>query len=379
MNTTTESILDAVRQARSDGASLRLRGGDTKHQLGGRSTGEVDLRMTGLNGLVSYEPGELVLVAQPGMPLAAVEALLAAENQHLPFEPPHWGADATLGGTIACNLSGPRRFRAGALRDFLLGLQMVDGHGQLIRAGGRVVKNVTGYDLCKLLSGSFGTLGPLTEVCLKVWPRPECQQTLVWHGLEYGDAVERMLDLAASPFEVTGLTYGRWAQDEGSARTCARLEGPGPAVAAQAEAIAGRYGGEVEHLAETESASLWEDVREARSLRPRRAQQLWRISCPAVNAGALVGELRSRQLQEFALDWGGALIWALFPRNLPGADLHGVVSRHQGIAWRLATGPDDDNRQAFSPLEPGVARLNAAVKQAFDPLGLFNPNRLPIT
>ena len=375
MNTTPESILERVRQARSNGETLSIRGGDSKRQLGRRPKGDVDLPVDELDQLVSYEPDELILVARPGLRLSGLESLLSAENQHLPFEPPHWGEFATLGGTVACNLSGPRRFKAGAARDFVLGLEMIDGHGQRLRAGGRVVKNVTGYDLCKVLSGSFGTLGVLTELCLKVWPRPETQQTLVWHRQDSGSAIDRMLDAIAAPCEVTALAYLP-ANAGSEAQTLARLEGPAPAVAVQAETLAARYGGELESLDDTRSANAWRNVRELSLVRPSPDQQLWRFSGPTPNAHALLEKMKSHQLQNFVLDWGGALLWALFPSSVSATDLHGEAASCQAIAWRLATAVEDENDQAFSPLSSGVTRLNAAVKQAFDPHGMFNPGRL---
>jgi glycolate oxidase FAD binding subunit len=375
MSTTPESILERVRQARDGGKTLSIRGGDTKCRLGRRATGDEDLLVSGVDQLISYEPGELILVARPGIRLTVLEEMLAKENQHLPFEPPHWGDAATLGGTVACNLSGPRRFRAGAARDFLLGLEMIDGHGQRVRAGGRVVKNVTGYDLCKVLCGSFGTLGVLTELCLKVWPRPETQKTMVWHRHDCDTAIDRMLDAVASPCEVTALAYLP-ATADGEARTMARLEGPAPAVAAQAETLAARYGGDVESLDGPDSVNAWRDLRELSSARPLPHQQLWRFSGAATNARELVEKMKEHRLETFVLDWGGALLWALFPASVAATDLHDEAARCKATAWRIAGSCEEDNDLAFSPLSAGVARLNSAVKRSFDPLGLFNPGRL---
>ena len=375
MTTTPESILDHVRRARSDGKTLSIRGGDSKRRLGRRATGDEDLHVGDIDQLISYEPGELILVARPGLRLADLEDLLARENQHLPFEPPHWGESATLGGTVACNLSGPRRFKAGALRDFVLGVEMIDGHGQRLRAGGRVVKNVTGYDLCKVISGSFGTLGVLTELCLKVWPLPETQRTLVWHRQECDSAIDRMLDAVASPCEVTALAYLP-ATGDAEARTLARLEGPAPSVAAQAEMLVTRYSGDPESLEYDDSVDIWRNLRELSFARPSPNRQLWRFSGPATNAKLLVENLKAHQLEHYVLDWGGALLWALFPDSVAATDLHDVALRCQATAWRFADNGEDDNHRAFSPLSSGVERLNAAVKRAFDPHGLFNPGRI---
>ena len=177
-----DGLQEQIRQALAKSAALEIFAGRSKSFLG-RKQGGTPLDVSALTGVISYEPGELVLVVRPGTRLSEIETLLNDERQYFAFEPPGWGEAATIGGTVACNLSGPRRFKMGAVRDHLLGIEIIDGHGERIRAGGKVVKNVTGYDLSKVLAGSFGTLGVLTEVCLKVWPRPETQATLAVHGL----------------------------------------------------------------------------------------------------------------------------------------------------------------------------------------------------
>ena len=219
------AIQERVRQALAENAALKIFAGRTKSFLGRQHDG-IPLDLSALTGVVSYEPNELILVARPGTKLNEIEALCRSENQYFAFEPPAWGAAATIGGTVACNLSGPRRFKMGALRDHLLGAELIDGRGERIRTGGKVVKNVTGYDLSKVLAGSFGTLGVLTEVCLKVWPRPETQATLFVHGLTPATALARILDWAARPLQITGLVCD-------ADRLAARVEGPASAVRAQ--------------------------------------------------------------------------------------------------------------------------------------------------
>ena len=372
---TPDAVQETVRQALTDGTPLGIFGRATKSHLGRRVEDLSPLDMSGLNEVVEYNPAEAILVAGPGLSLRAAEELVAGGNHHLAFEPPHWGADATLGGTVACNLSGPRRFKAGALRDHILGLEMIDGYGQRIRAGGRVVKNVTGYDLPKVLSGSFGTLGVLTEVCLKLSPRPETQQTLAVHGQAPAPALELMLELAARPNEITGLAYLPPRGPE-SARTVARIEGPAPAVTAQMAELAADISGERSTLDESESDRLWKGLRELEPFRPEPGEQLWRFAIPPSEAANLLEALAPRDARLGAMDWAGGLVWALFPRETPAAALHQIAGAYQGAAWRFATGPDDPNPDAFSPLPSGAARLNRMVRQAFDPKGIFNPGRI---
>ncbi len=372
---TPAALQERVALALADDESLHISAGDTKLRLGRRVVAQSPLDVSGLNQLVSYEPGELILVVRPGMPLGQIEKLLARENQHLAFEPPHWGTQATIGGTLACNLSGPRRFKAGALRDFVLGIEMINGHGERIRAGGKVVKNVTGYDLPKVLSGSFGTLGVLTEICFKVWPRPETQQTLMVHGQALEAALRLMLELAALPYEITGLAYLPAATRQ-EARTLVRIEGPGPAVAAQLEKLSGDLKAEISALAGEDSAALWSDLRELESLQPSQDGQLWRFSAPPARAAHLVAALHRHDLERYALDWAGGLLWALFPLPVQAALLHQAALDHQATAWRFATRADDPNSEAFTPLSQGVARLNRILKNTFDPKGIFNPGRM---
>ena len=373
---TTAAVQDRVVQALDANESLDIRAGNSKGHLGRRCQASSTLDVYALDKVVSYEPGELILVVQPGLSLKTIEDLLGAENQHLPFEPPHWGAEATIGGTMACNLSGPRRFKAGALRDFILGLEMINGHGECIRAGGKVVKNVTGYDLSKVLSGSFGTLGVLTEICLKIWPRPETRQTLVVHGQTPEAALQLMLRLAALPYEITGLTYLP-AADLKESRTLARLEGPGPPVAAQLHKLVSEHiEADTSTMEEEDSDIWWMSLRELDPFQPAPGEQLWRFAIPPASAMQLLETLKKRVPLRWGLDWGGGLLWALFPTTVQAAHLHQAARSHQGTAWRFATAADDPNSEAFTPLSSGVKRLNQILKNTFDPAGTFNPGRM---
>jgi len=384
--TTVDEVQGLVRQAAQDGTPLELHGGRSKSDVGRRSTESRPIDLRALNGIISYEPAELILVAQPGLALAAAESALAANNQHLAFEPPYLGNAATIGGTVACGLSGPRRFKAGAVRDFVLGVEFVDGRGTRARAGGRVVKNVTGYDLPRVMTGAFGTLGVLTEICLKLWPRPETTATLVFHQLSLARALERMLALAQLPLEISGLAF---LPDEGDhqpetvGRLCVRIEGSEAGVSMQAgelqDDLARNARSEcvqIENLGADDSAELWRRVRELEFCRADRQQQLWRLCPPPASAAQLVKRLRAEGLLHFNLDWGGGLLWALFPSEVEPATIHRLARDAEATSWRFATGPDDLNEAAFTPLNPGEERLHRQLKTALDPANILNRGRL---
>ena len=371
-----EAIEVQVVEAGAAGTPVEITGGGTKAGLGRRESDSLPrLDASALDQLVSYEPGELVLVVQPGMRLSAVEELLAGENQHLAFEPPHWGEGATVGGTVACGLSGPRRFKVGAARDFVLGIELVDGRGERIRAGGRVVKNVTGYDVSRALTGSFGTLGVLTEICLKLWPRPETQATLVVDGCDRVDALALMLAWAALPLEITGLAY---LPEGGSpvGRLLGRIEGPEPAVTAQLRRLVEGTAGPISEFGEAESVHVWKQLRELELFQPGADEELWRFSLAPAHALRLVEQLETHDLLRYGLDWGGGQVWALFPARVAASSLHRIALLLGATAWRFARGPEDANDEAFTPLSPGVHRLNQRLKQAMDPKGIFSPGRM---
>ncbi len=364
-NSAADAVQEQVRRALADNAPLEIFAGRTKSFLG-RTLSGAPLDLSRQTGFVSYEPGELVLVARPGTLLSELEALLDGEQQYFAFEPPGWGQAATIGGTVACNLSGPRRFKMGALRDHLLGIEMIDGHGERIRAGGKVVKNVTGYDLPKVLAGSFGTLGVLTEVCLKVWPRPECQATLAVQGLAPGAALERMLEWAALPLGITGLAY-----DE--AGLVARVEGPEPAVRAQIETLR-TTAAESAVMEEDESRAFWRHWRELEWLVPGTGMQRWRFSGPPTRMVRLMKALKAEGLGRWGLDWAGGLLWGLLPVDAEVGLVHRTAVRHEALAWRFAAG--GRNEEAFTPPNAGVVRMNQMLKRALDPQGIFNPGKM---
>ena len=367
-------LAETVRQAADRGRSLVVAGNGTRSFLGRGGLQGDRLELSGLDGLVSYEPDELIVVARPGMRLAALEQLLAERGQHLSFEPPHWSPSATLGGTIACGLSGPRRFKAGAARDFVLGIEFVDGRGELVRAGGKVVKNVTGYDLPRALTGSFGTLGVLTEICLKLWPRPQSERTVLIEGLGIVEAAETLMSWARLPCEISGLAWFPAGGEDN--RTFARVEGLEAAVVEQAETLAREAGSAAGILDAGQSRRTWGDIRELSAMQPGAGEELWRFSVPPSAAVSLVERLRPQGLVRCGLDQAGATVWALMRAGCDRAALHTSALACGGGAWRFSTGPQDDNEEAFTPLPPPLMAANRALKKALDPRSILNRGRM---
>ena len=366
-------VAEAVRQAADRGSNLVVAGNGTRSFLGRGGLQGDRLELSGLDGIVSYEPDELIVVARPGTKLTALEQLLAERGQHLAFEPPHWSGAATLGGTIACGLSGPRRFKAGAARDFVLGIEFVDGRGELVRAGGKVVKNVTGYDLPRAMTGSFGTLGVLTEICLKLWPRPLSERTVVIEGLQIEAAAEKLVSWARLPFEISGLA---WFPEDAENRTLARVEGLQAAVVEQAETLAREAGSGAGILDADQSRRTWLNIRELSAMQPGAGEELWRFAVPASAAVSLVERLRSQGMVRCALDQAGAAAWALMRAGCDGTSLHADALGCGGGAWRFSTGRQDDNEEAFTPLPPPLMAANRALKKALDPGSILNPGRM---
>jgi len=333
-------------------APLVVQGGGTR---GVARAGAV-LETGGLAGVRLYEPGALTLVAGAGTPVAGIEALLAAEGQRLAFEVPDLrgllgreGA-STLGGVVAENASGPRRVAVGACRDFCLGVRFVDGRGEIIRNGGRVMKNVTGYDLVKLLAGSRGRLGVLTEVALKVLPQPETEATLVLRGLGDAQAVAAMSAALGSPYEVTGAAH---LPGEG---TFLRIEGFEGSVRYRAGQLAGVLAG---FGVVEQGVGPWQAVRDVAML-AGRAGDLWRLSLRPSQAADVVARIGAEAV---VYDWGGGLVWALMA---PGVDLRARAGAFAGHATCL--------RGAFAGAAPEpaeVAALAQGLQQQFDPRGVF--------
>src|SRR6202046_4904822 len=316
--------------------SLEIVAGGTKRALGRPMKTDHVLDVSGLKGIVEYEAAELVLTARPGEPLASINAELAKKQQMLAFEPPDWRAllgglgEQTLGGVVACNLAGARRVRAGAARDYLLGFSAVNGFGDIWKAGGKVVKNVTGYDMCKLQAGAYGTLSALTELSLKVMPKPETACTILLHGLADEIAIQTLALALNSPFEVSGAAHLPTSAARRSkvsavasglgAATALRLEGPRPSVAYRIEALEAPVGRGA-RLGDAETEAFWSEVGCVQPLLEQGPRIVWRL-CPTPSQATEVAHsiLSALSSAEFFFDWGGGLIWLRLDHEEAGPD-----------------------------------------------------------
>ncbi len=348
------ALRDCVRAAQADRTRLRLHGGNTKSFYGEPATGEpLDLRS--IAGIVDYEPTELVVTVRCGTPLAELEQALAARQQYLAFEPPHFGAGATVGGMVAAGLSGPRRATAGAVRDFMLGAVLMNASGELLHFGGQVMKNVAGYDVSRLLAGSMGILGPIVQVSLKVLPLPAAEATVCLStGLR--EALAQMNRWGAQPLPLSGTS---WAGGE----LMVRLSGAGAAVDAAVARLAADHGTSlVDPMA---ARAHWAGLREQTDAFFDDPLPLWRLSVPST---APIFELPGRQLVE----WGGALRWFKSPADAEfvrqaAATVGGTATRFRAV---------EPGGGVFSVLPTPILELHRRIKHEFDPRGLFNPGRL---
>lgn len=393
----------AVRAAIASEQPLEIVGHGSKRQVGQPMATNAVLDLSALNAVVAYEPNELIITTQAAAPLGDVLSLIDSKNQQFAFEPmdtaPLLGMPGrgTIGGMIAAGLAGPRRIKAGGARDHLLGAHAVSGFGDSFKTGGKVVKNVTGYDLCKLLAGSWGTLAVMTEVTLKVMPRPEAERTLVLRGLDDLTAIRVMTAALGSPFDVSGAAHlpasTRRADvagldrlgSPGAAVALLRLEGITASVAHRAASLVTQLApfGVAEIIDDALSAEAWAAVRDVLPFAasgPLGAWPVWRIVCPPAAGGALGLALATETGGEMIYDWGGGLIWAALP---PQADDAGaaVVRRHVAAAGGHATllrAPDAVRRavDVFHPQSSGVAALEERVRLSFDPKTILNRGRL---
>ena len=382
----------------AEGDTLEIVAGGTKRALGRPMKTDHVLDVSRLAGIVEYEAAELVLTAQPGEPLASINAELAKKRQMLAFEPPDWRAllgsegEPTLGGVIACNLAGSRRVRAGSARDYILGFSAVNGFGEIWKAGGKVVKNVTGYDMCKLQAGAYGTLSVLTELTVKVMPKPETACTIVLHGLADDVAIRTLANALNSPFEVSGATHLPASAARRSkvsvvaaglaAATAMRLEGPRPSVVYRTTALESLVGRGA-RLNEAETEAFWSEVGAVQPFLAQGSRIVWRL-CPTPSQAPSVAHsiLSALQSAEFYFDWGGGLIWLSLDAEEAGPDagagiVRPVVKTAGGHAT-LVVAPEAVRASVpvFEPLSAGLAQLTARVKNGFDPRGVLNPGRM---
>jgi glycolate oxidase FAD binding subunit len=343
-------LAGAIRAAAADGRPLRIRGGGTKDFYGQSLEGEI-LDTRGYAGIVAYDPTELVVTVRGGTPLAELEAALARKNQMLPFEPPHFGADATVGGAVAAGLAGPRRAAAGAVRDFVLGVRLLDGRGQDLSFGGQVMKNVAGYDVSRVMAGALGTLGLIAEVSLKVLPVPVAEATLRFEMPE-DKAIEATNRWAGRPLPISATAYA-------DGDLALRLSGAAAAVRAAREKLGGAP------VDADGAARFWSGIREQTDPFFAGAEPLWRLSVPS--ATPPLG-LEGRTLVE----WGGALRW--LASNADARHVREVVGRAGGHATLFRRG--DKSVGVFHPLAPSVGTIHRRLKAEFDPRGILNRGRM---
>ncbi|MGA8613505.1 MAG: FAD-binding protein [Xanthobacteraceae bacterium] len=394
-----EEVEEAIRWALAGGKALEVVGCGTKRAIGRAAQWDATLDLSGLSGITLYEPEELVLSAKAGTPLAEIEARVAASKQELAFEPMDYGVvlgtlvgAGSIGGVIAANLSGPRRIKAGAARDHFLGVNAVSGRGETFKSGGRVVKNVTGYDLCKLLAGSWGTLAAMTDVTLKTLPRAETEETVLVLNLDDAAARKAMAAAMGSYGDVSAAAHlpktvaARIAETASAAAavTAFRLEGVAPSVAQRKGILRTLLSpiGSLGTLGEEASRAFWRAVRDVVPFAangPAGARDLWRISTEPMR-GADVGRSLAEQADaELLYDWAGGLVWAA----LPAADdahaplVRATVAAAGGHATLIrAPAAVRAAVDVFTPEPPALAALTKRVRESFDPRGVLNAGRM---
>jgi len=397
-----KDVEEAVRAAIASDQPLEIIGHGTKRMVGQPMSTNALLDLSALSAVKSYEPNELIITVEAGAPLADVKSLIDSKSQRFAFEPMNTAlllgtpGAGTIGGMIGAGLAGPRRIQAGAARDHLLGALAISGFGDTFKAGGRVVKNVTGYDLCKLLAGSWGTLAVMTEVTLKVMPRPESERTLVLRGLDDATANQAMTAALGSPFDVSGAAHvPKSALRDGAgalgslgsphqALTLVRLEGITASATHRAASLAKHLArfGIAETMEDERSGAVWEALRDVEPFAAKGtlgAWPVWRIVCPPATGAALGERLVRESGGDVLYDWGGGLIWAAMP---PRPDAQAALVRQRATAAggyaMLLRASDEVRRQVdvFQPASAGVRDLSERVRQSFDPRGILNRGRM---
>jgi len=395
-------VEEAIRWALAGGKALEVVGGGTKRAIGRAAQWDASLDLSALSGVTLYEPEELVLSAKAGTPLATVEALLDGKRQELAFEPMDYGpalgtpaGAGTIGGVLAANLCGPRRIKAGAARDHFLGVTAVSGRGETFKSGGRVVKNVTGYDLCKLLAGSFGTLAAMTEVTIKTLPRAETEETVLAVGLDDGAAQNALAAAMGSHADVSAAAHLPAAAaagiaavaGAGGAVTAFRLEGVAPSVTQRKGVLRAALSpfeglGGLGELGAAASRALWRAVRDVTPFAadgPAGARDLWRLST-APSRGAAVGRMLCERAGALTIcDWAGGLIWAALPAaaDASAALVRATVAAAGGHATLIrAPAAVRAAVDVFTPEPPALAALTRRVHEGFDPRGVLNAGRM---
>ncbi len=392
-----EQVREAVAWAVSEEAPLEVLGLGSKRGIGRPLQTQHTLDLSGLSGITLYEPEELILRARACTPLAEIESALAEKRQQLAFEPmdpgPLYGSEpggGSLGGLLACNLAGPRRIKAGAARDHFLGFEAVSGRGEVFKSGGRVVKNVTGYDLCKLLAGSYGTLAVMTEVTLKVLPAPEKVRSVLVLGLTDAEGVRALSRALGSAHEVSAAAHLPAAvvprsavphiRDAGGSVTLVRVEGTGLSVEHRCKALRAELAdfGETEELHSHNSAAAWAEIRDVRALLDTDESVIWRLSVAPSRGPEVVAQLRAELAAEVLYEWGGGVVWLA----VEGAEDGGEAAIRQALVAgghaTLIRAPENLRARVpvFQPQDPAKAALSERIKSGFDPRRVLNPGRM---
>jgi glycolate oxidase FAD binding subunit len=384
--TDEEAIAAAIRHAATSQEPLAVLGNGTKSAMLRPVQAARSLSTRNLTGITLYSPNELIISARAGTPLCEVEAALAEHGQHIIAEPPYSGEPQTLGGVVAANLSGPRRVAWGAMRDHVLGVRAVTGHGEVIHSGGRVLKNVTGLDLCKLLSGSHGTLAVITEVTLKVLPAPPAVGTLVLSGLDADAGVAALSTALGSPFSVSAAS---WLPADAAARipllaalnsavTLIRIEEVASSVAYRTQKLRTQLGGRGEILDDAASRGVWRAIRDREPLLTATDEAVWRVSVRPSAGAQVLRSVASTCGARGYFDWGGGLVWLAGPGTTAAHEAVQTAAHNAGGNWMLVQGPET-LRAAVDVIPPEpepLARITRRVKAAFDPHGILNPGRL---
>ena len=391
-------VQEAVSKALADATPLEIMGAGTKQTLGRPVAAGHALSLAGLAGITLYEPEELVLTARAGTKLVEIEQALSENNQCLAFEPPDWRGllkaaegDQTIGGIVAANLAGPRRLQAGAARDHFLGARMVTGRGEIVRIGGRVVKNVTGYDLCKLLAGSFGTLAVLTEVTLKILPAAEKTRTVLVFGLEAAAAQDALTAALSSPNEVSAAAHlpadiasrsaVGYVAGAASAVTALRIEGLEPSVEARCMSLRGAMAafGQVEELHFHNSRKFWQEVGNVSPFIDYDGP-VWRLSVPPAGVPSVIADICRVLDVEHFVDWGGGLVWLRIKGNEEDAGaaiIRDAIATDGGHATLIRAAEEKRARvPVFQPQPDALTRLSGRIKDGYDPAHILNPGRM---
>ncbi|MBX9591545.1 MAG: glycolate oxidase subunit GlcE [Hyphomonadaceae bacterium] len=384
-------------EAAATGTPLEISGGGSKQSIGRPMQTSATVSAKAMRGITLYEPSEMVMSARAGTSLSQIESDLADHGQMLAFEPAELGplmggepGQATIGGVFATNFSGARRVSIGAARDHLLGVRAINGRGEIFKSGGRVMKNVTGYDLCRGLSGSWGTLAVLSEVTFKVLPMPEDTATLVLLGLPDEFAVEALCSAMSSPFEVSGAVHLQAAlaarlehaglSSQGKAVTALRVENFTKSVRYRTDRIKNllKAYGDIHELDRDNSLLVWGELRRLSVLRGGEGP-VWRISTAPAAGPKVVAAISAYMDCRAFYDWSGGLVWieVLATTDAGAADVRRVIATHGGHTTLIHAAPEVRAAvEVFQPLEPGLERLSRKLKAAFDPAGILNPGRM---